>query len=110
MHVTPISASFVAVWVSWQGSVKLPIFRKGGRGQAEGRRGAPAKAAFPPLNVETRNRKPMRPNPIAPWELRVGILRVYYDIQEQPKPRVTVVAVGKKLRNRMIIGGEQIEL
>ena len=23
-------------------------------------------------DVETRNRKPMRPNPIAPWELRVG--------------------------------------
>ncbi len=61
-------------------------------------------------NVETRNRKPMRPNPIAPWELRVGILRVYYDIEEQPKPRVTVVAVGKELRNRVIIGGEEIEL
>jgi mRNA-degrading endonuclease RelE of RelBE toxin-antitoxin system len=28
--------------------------------------------------VETRNRKPMRPNPIAPWELRIGNLRVYY--------------------------------
>ena len=23
--------------------------------------------------VETRNRKPMRPNPVAPWELRVAI-------------------------------------
>ena len=30
--------------------------------------------------VETRNRKPMRPNPIAPWELRIGNLRVYYDV------------------------------
>ena len=27
--------------------------------------------------VETRNRKPMRPNPLAPWELRIGNLRVY---------------------------------
>ena len=61
-------------------------------------------------NVETRNRKPMRPNPIAPWELRIGILRVYYDIEEQPVPRVTVVAVGKKLRNRVIIGGEKMEI
>ncbi len=26
-------------------------------------------------DVETRNRKPMRPNPVAPWELRVGSLR-----------------------------------
>lgn len=61
-------------------------------------------------NMETRNRKPMRPNPIAPWELRVGTLRVYYDIEEQPEPRVTVLAVGKKLRNRVVIGGEEIEI
>ena len=27
-------------------------------------------------HIETRNRKPMRPNPLAPWELRVGHLRV----------------------------------
>jgi mRNA-degrading endonuclease RelE of RelBE toxin-antitoxin system len=30
-------------------------------------------------DIETRNRKPMRPNPLAPWELRMGALRVYYD-------------------------------
>jgi len=29
-------------------------------------------------DVETRNRKRMRPNPRAPWELRIGELRVYY--------------------------------
>ena len=33
-------------------------------------------------NTETRNRKPMRPNPLAPWELRIGNLRVYYDVDE----------------------------
>jgi mRNA-degrading endonuclease RelE of RelBE toxin-antitoxin system len=60
--------------------------------------------------VETRNRKPMRPNPVAPWELRIGDLRVYYDIQEEPEPRVTIVAVGIKVRNRVRIGGEEIEL
>jgi hypothetical protein len=52
----------------------------------------------------------MRPNPIAPWELRVGILRVYYDIEEQPEPRVTVLAVGRKLRNRVVIGDAEIEI
>ena len=26
--------------------------------------------------LETKNCKPMRPNPVAPWELRVGELRV----------------------------------
>lgn len=60
--------------------------------------------------VETRNRKPMRPNPIAPWELRVGNLRVYYDVKETPEAQVLVVAVGKKLRNRVIIGGQEVEL
>jgi mRNA-degrading endonuclease RelE of RelBE toxin-antitoxin system len=34
-------------------------------------------------NIETRNRKPMRPNPVAPWELRSGNLRVYYDVEER---------------------------
>lgn len=29
--------------------------------------------------VATRNRKPMRRNPVAPWELRIGSLHVYYD-------------------------------
>jgi hypothetical protein len=61
-------------------------------------------------NVETRNRKPMRPNPVAPWELRVGNLRVYYDIDEEPEQCVTVVAIGKKIRNRVQIGDEEVEL
>jgi mRNA-degrading endonuclease RelE of RelBE toxin-antitoxin system len=60
--------------------------------------------------VETRNRKPMRPNPVAPWELRVRELRVYYDIAEQPEPLVTILAVGVKKRDRVVIGGKEYEL
>ena len=60
--------------------------------------------------VETRNRKPMRPNPIAPWELRVGRLRVYYEVQEEPDPVVRVLAVGVKDRNVVRIAGEEIAL
>jgi len=60
--------------------------------------------------VETRNRKPMRPNRLAPWELRVEECRVYYDVGEDPEPTVMVVAVGIKDRSRVIIGGEEIEL
>jgi len=60
--------------------------------------------------VETRNRKPMRPNPLAPWELRIDNLRVYYDVQEQPEPEVYVRAVGVKERNRVWIGREVIEI
>ncbi len=60
--------------------------------------------------VETRNRKPMRPNPLAPWELRIAEIRVYYDVEEEPEELVTVLAVGIKDRNRVIIGGEELEL
>jgi mRNA-degrading endonuclease RelE of RelBE toxin-antitoxin system len=60
--------------------------------------------------IETKNRKPMRPNPIAPWELRIGNLRVYYDVEEGPEPTVYVRAVGIKERNRVRIGKEVIEL
>jgi len=52
----------------------------------------------------------MRPNPIAPWELRVSDLRVYYDIVEEPEKLVMVLAVGVKVRNRVLIGGKEFEL
>lgn len=60
--------------------------------------------------VETRNRKPMRPNPVAPWELRIANLRVYYDVAENPERVVYVRAVGVKWRNTVRIGKEEIAL
>lgn len=60
--------------------------------------------------LETRNRKPMRPNALAPWALRVGTLRVYYDVEEVPQRVVLVRAVGVKLRNRVRCGREEYEL
>ena len=59
--------------------------------------------------VETRNRKEMLPNSLASWELRIGDLRVYYDVTEVPKT-VTVVAVGIKRRHRVFIGGIERQL
>ena len=61
-------------------------------------------------NVETRNRKPMRPNPVAPWELRIGNLRVYYEVNDDPEPTVVVLAVGIKDGDRVRIGGETVKL
>jgi len=60
--------------------------------------------------TETRNRKPMRPNPLAPWELRLGNLRVYFDVKDKPEAVVFVRAVGTKLGNRVRIAGKEIEL
>jgi len=59
--------------------------------------------------VETKNRKPMRPNPVAPWELRIGNLRVYYDVDER-EAMVLIRAVGIKERNQVRIGREVIIL
>lgn len=52
----------------------------------------------------------MRPNPVAPWELRIGNLRVYYDVEEEPDPKVIVLAVGVKERDKVRIGREIVEL
>lgn len=60
--------------------------------------------------VETRHRKPMRPNPLAPWELRLGNLRVCFDIVSEPEPVVVVLAVGVKDRNAVRIGKTVIDL
>ena len=56
--------------------------------------------------METQNRKPLRPNPLASWELRIGDLRVYYDVEEDPEQQVDIVAIGIKRRNRVYIAGE----
>jgi mRNA-degrading endonuclease RelE of RelBE toxin-antitoxin system len=58
----------------------------------------------------TRNRKVLRANLVAPWELRIGLLRVYYDVVEDPERVVVVKAVGVKDRDRVRIGGEEVEL
>ena len=52
----------------------------------------------------------MRPNPIAPWELRIGNLRVYYDVEEEPGRKVVILAVGVKQRNRVRIGKDLVRL
>jgi mRNA-degrading endonuclease RelE of RelBE toxin-antitoxin system len=58
----------------------------------------------------SRNLKRMRPNLLADWELRLGDLWVYYVIREPPINRVSVVAVGIKVGNRVSIAGEDISI
>jgi mRNA-degrading endonuclease RelE of RelBE toxin-antitoxin system len=59
--------------------------------------------------VPTRNRKEMRPNLVAVWELRTGNFRVYYDVDEEEKI-VDIRAIGIKEGERVRIGGEIVEL
>jgi hypothetical protein len=65
-------------------------------------------------DVETRNRKPVRPPAAfhAEWELRFGPnnrFRVFYQIDHESR-EVRIVAIGVKDRNRLMVGGEEVTL
>ncbi len=72
-----------------------------------------AQLQFEP-NVETRNRKPLK-RPVelgADWEIRFGPdnrFRVFYAVDFE-KWQVLVLAIGVKQGNKLVIGGEEVEL
>jgi len=59
---------------------------------------------------ETRNRKPLRPNPLAPWELRIGFLRVFYEVEALGSDLVNILAIGIKKGNQIFVSGMEIHL
>ena len=56
--------------------------------------------------VETSKRKRLRPNDTADWELRLGIYRVFYNVEEQVK-NVAILAIGFKVGNELYIRRER---
>jgi hypothetical protein len=56
----------------------------------------------------------MRQNPVAPWDLRVGDYRVFYDpelvAEEAEKAEVVILAIGLKIGNQIWIGGKEHRL
>ena len=56
-----------------------------------------------------RNRKPLRPNELSQWELRVSHMRAFYNV-DMESAIVTVVAIGWKERNRYYIRGKEFRL
>jgi mRNA-degrading endonuclease RelE of RelBE toxin-antitoxin system len=68
---------------------------------------------FEPV-TETTNRKPLRqPAPFeATWEIRFGPdnrFRVLYNVDPETL-MVQILAIGEKQRERLLIGGEEVEL
>ena len=59
-------------------------------------------------DVESKRRKRLRANPLAPWELRIGDYRVFYEIRAEGLVRV--LAVGHKVHNELFIRGERVEI
>ena len=56
--------------------------------------------------IETRNRKRLRPNEVAEWELRVGKFRVLYNVDVSAQ-MVRVEAIGFKISNVLFVRGER---
>ncbi|OHB95982.1 MAG: hypothetical protein A2Z57_14330 [Planctomycetes bacterium RIFCSPHIGHO2_12_39_6] len=59
--------------------------------------------------IETRNRKKLRDNPIASWELRSNKYRIFYEVNEIPR-KVTIVAIGHKEHNLLLIKGKEVKI
>ena len=65
-------------------------------------------------DIETRNRKPLTHQVAfeSEWEIRFGPnnrFRVFYDINHE-QVKVNILAIGEKKRNRLFIGGEEVNL
>ncbi len=60
-------------------------------------------------NVETRNRKKLRPNETAEWELRLGKFRIFYDVSEAVRV-VAIEAIAEKKGSLLFFQGEEGEL
>lgn len=59
--------------------------------------------------VATRNRKRLRENVTAEWELRIGKFRVLYNVDDQIKI-VSIERVGQKLIEKFLFRGQEEEL
>jgi len=47
---------------------------------------------------------------LPPWELRIGSLRVCYEVVSDEPDVVRILAVGQKKRNRILVGNQEIKL
>jgi len=59
-------------------------------------------------DVATSRRKLLRPDPVGPWELRLGDYRVFYEVT--PAGVVRVLAIGHKAHNDLFMRGRRIEI
>ncbi len=60
-------------------------------------------------DLESRNRKKLRDNPLARWEMRAGKHRIFYEVDAAAQT-VVIIAVGHKEHNTLFIRGRRFEL
>ncbi len=54
----------------------------------------------------SKSLKKLRPNPFAQYELRLEDYRVLYNVEDE-RQTVTIVAVGEKRGNKLMVAGEE---
>jgi mRNA-degrading endonuclease RelE of RelBE toxin-antitoxin system len=59
--------------------------------------------------ITNRNRKRLRPNSSATWELRIGQYRVLYDVDSAVRI-VTIQRIGEKRGNQFFFRGQQEDI
>lgn len=59
--------------------------------------------------LETRNRKKLRPNRTAAWEVRIEEFRVFYDV-DVDQETVEVKLIGQKVGSKVIVRGKEFKL
>ena len=60
--------------------------------------------------VESKHRKQLDENPIAPWEVRVGHYRIFYKPDDEDPDSIVIVSVGHKEHNQLVIRGRKVQL
>lgn len=60
--------------------------------------------------TETRNRKHLRANNTAEWELRVSVYRVLYNVESEKVKIVNIERIALKQRNKYLFQGKEEEL
>jgi len=59
-------------------------------------------------NIPTKRRKELRANELAPWALKLGDYRIFYDIEGNNL--VKVIAIGYKEHNDLYIRGKRVRI
>ncbi len=59
-------------------------------------------------HTEMVRKKRLRPNPLAPWELKLGDYRIFYDLETEAS--IKIIAIGYKEHNELFIRGRKLEL
>jgi mRNA-degrading endonuclease RelE of RelBE toxin-antitoxin system len=71
-----------------------------------------ARQLVPDPLTPTRNRKQLRPNDLARWEMRIDRFRGFYDVEDLEDERrvILIKAVGWKDHNTLYLRGREFKL